>query len=86
MWVVYMICHDVNKEIYVGRTNDLKRRLSEHNSGQQISTKRKNGKWNLVYAEAYKSKEDAVNRELKLKHHGRAIQELKKRISRSLEN
>ena len=86
MWVVYTISHSETKEIYIGRTNDLKRRLSEHNSGKQTSTKRKNGQWGLAYAEAYKSKEDAIDRELKLKHHGRAIQELKKRISRSLEN
>ena len=84
MWNIYIIKHNLTGDTYIGRTNNLERRLFEHNSGGQASTRRLNGQWNLVYAEIYRSKEDAVNRELKLKHHGRAKQELKKRIQNSI--
>ena len=38
MWYVYFLAL-VNGDVYVGSTNDLKRRLSSHKSGQVISTK-----------------------------------------------
>jgi len=50
----------------------------------QKSTRRINGKWNIAYVEIFKSKIDADNREYRLKHHGRAKQELLKRIKNSL--
>ncbi|MBI2592769.1 MAG: GIY-YIG nuclease family protein [Candidatus Colwellbacteria bacterium] len=74
----------MSKQIYVGKTNDLRRRLNEHNHGQQTSTKRKSGEWILVYVETYRSKRSADQRELRLKQHGRAKQELFKRLGDSL--
>ena len=38
MWYVYFL-QLTNGDIYVGSTNDLKRRLSSHQAGQVISTK-----------------------------------------------
>ncbi|OHA51278.1 MAG: hypothetical protein A3A97_02370 [Candidatus Terrybacteria bacterium RIFCSPLOWO2_01_FULL_40_23] len=84
MWIVYIIQHDKTKQLYSGFTNDLKRRLLKHNSGESIATKRKHGKWHLIYAEAYKDRKDAVLRERKLKNHGTAKQRLYERISNSL--
>lgn len=84
MYIVYFIKHQISGDIYIGKTRDLKRRLAEHNAGKQISTKRKEGSWNLVYAEAYNAQQDADIRELKLKHHGRAKQEVLKRCAFSL--
>ena len=69
--------------MYIGKTNDLKRRLAEHNANRQKATVRKNGEWILIYAEAYRDKTDADTRELRLKNHGRAKQELYKRIEKS---
>jgi prepilin-type N-terminal cleavage/methylation domain-containing protein len=40
----------------------------------------------LVYYEAYQSEKDAREREMRIKHHGNAIKQLKKRIQRSLQN
>jgi len=71
-----------NKEIYIGSTNDLKRRFAEHNIGKSFSTK--NHKWKLVYYEAYFSEQDARIREQKLKQHGRTKSHLKNRIQTSL--
>jgi putative endonuclease len=78
-WYVYLLQNETTKEIYIGRTKDLKRRLKEHNRGRSKFTKRK-GKWKLIYVEAYSNEKDAVRREKRLKYHGRAKQELLKRI------
>ena len=86
MYSLYILKHTETKEIYIGKTNNLKRRFQEHNSGYQTATHRKNGQWKIVYVETYKSKSDADQRELKLKQHGRAKQELLKRIKSSLED
>lgn len=85
MYYVYFIKSKKHNETYVGSTNDLHRRLSEHNNGTEISTRRYKP-WQLVYYEAYQSEKDAREREMKLKSHGNAVRELKKRIQGSLKN
>jgi len=65
-WYVYLLQNETTKEIYMGRTKDLKRRLKEHNRGRSKFTKRK-GKWKLIYVEAYSNEKDAVRREKKVK-------------------
>ena len=62
MHIVYIIQNSVSKEIYYGVTENLKQRLTQHNRSAQKATTRKNGSWELVYAEAYKSKDDAILR------------------------
>lgn len=84
MYVVYLIQHDTTKERYVGYTNDLRRRLIEHNSSGNKSTHRKDGAWVLIYAEAYRSESDARTRERRLKSHGSGKNELFKRLDTSL--
>ncbi len=84
MQIVYLIQHSETKEIYVGTTTNLNTRLKEHNNNGRKSTTRKNGSWQLIYAEAYRAKDDALRRERRLKDHGKALQELKKRINESL--
>ena len=84
MWFVYIIQHLLTKQIYIGVTRDIRRRLFEHNQGKTRATYRRNGKWILIYAEVYRDKRDALLREQRLKYHGRAKQELLKRIRNSL--
>ena len=84
MHVVYVIQHDRTKQIYIGVTCNLERRLVQHNSNMQKATSRKDGKWILIYAEAYRNKDDAYKREKRLKQHGSGKHELKKRIQGSL--
>ena len=86
MYSVYTLQHSITKELYFGKTNNLKRRLEEHNSGNQTATHRQSGDWVPVYVEIYRSKVDADSREDRLKQHGRAKQELVKRIQSSLLN
>ncbi len=83
MYSVYVIQHSVTKQMYIGKTNDLKRRIQEHNANQQTATKRKSGNWILIYAEAYRVKVDADLRETKLKQHGSNKRWLKDRIKNS---
>lgn len=80
MWFVYVIQNSETNENYIGSTGDLERRLNEHNSESGHSTERKFGTWKLIYYEAFSSKKLALVREKKLKSHGRAKQELMKRI------
>ena len=69
--------------MYIGSTDDLKRRFKEHNSGTQKATKGY-APFKLIYYEAYVSKKDALIREKALKHHGSVIGHLKKRVVNSL--
>ncbi len=39
MWYVYVLRSLTDNNLYVGSTNDISRRLSEHNSGKADSTK-----------------------------------------------
>lgn len=85
MFFVYVLKSMKDGKLYFGFTNDLRRRLSEHNSGQNRSTKGRKPLY-LVYYEAYRSEEDAKEREEMLKLFGRALGGLKRRIKRSLES
>ncbi|NTW22307.1 GIY-YIG nuclease family protein [Candidatus Falkowbacteria bacterium] len=66
MYYVYILKSRRNGKLYKGFTNDLKRRVSEHNSGHSDFT-RNNGPWDLVYYEAFLSKDDARKEEQFLK-------------------
>ena len=83
MFVVYIIQSKTTEKIYIGYTNNLKRRLLKHNNNENFSTKNK-GPWTLVYCEAYRSRDDAMQREKRLKYYGKALGQLKRRISKSL--
>jgi putative endonuclease len=80
---VYLLKSKKYNKFYIGYTNDLKRRIAEHNSNKSFYTKNK-GLWEIRYYEAFYSKEDAFNREKQLKKHARGMQELKKRLLNSL--
>jgi len=83
MYYVYLLQSLKNREIYVGSTNDLKRRINEHNLGKHTSTRRYLP-WRLVSYEAYFSKEDARIREKKLKKHGNTMKQFKLKSKYSL--
>ncbi len=82
MYFVYVLKMG-NGQLYVGYTNDLKRRLVQHKAGESFSTK-KYLPVELVYCEVYKSKLDAMERERKLKQHKKGFAQLRNRIKRSL--
>lgn len=83
MYYVYVIKSDLDGNLYIGSTNDLKRRLSEHNEGKNFSTSFRTP-FSLTYYEAYKNEVDARKRERSLKLRGNARKGLMTRISESL--
>jgi len=83
MFYVYLLKSQVDGELYIGSTKDLKRRLKEHNSGQAFSTKLRKP-FDLVYYEAYCAETDARSREHNLKLRGKAREMLKRRLIKSL--
>ena len=83
MFYVYLIKSKKDKELYIGSTNNLKRRLLEHNKGINYST-RYRAPFDIIYFEAYKSEEDARHREHNLKLRANALSQLRRRISKSL--
>ena len=66
MFYVYLIESKKNSELYTGYTNDLVRRLKEHNQGMNFSTKSAIP-WKCIYYEACTNEEDAKRRESYLK-------------------
>ena len=82
MHYVYVIQNELGG-FYLGCTSDLRKRLEDHNSGRNKSTKGET--WNLVYYEAYVTFKAARKREHRLKRHGRSKQLLYERIKDSLE-
>ncbi|MBI5469802.1 GIY-YIG nuclease family protein [Candidatus Kaiserbacteria bacterium] len=83
MHCVYVLQHTTKGERYIGCTNDLKRRIAEHNAGHQTATRRISGEWILIYAEIFRARSDAERRERCLKNNARGRQELWKRITAS---
>jgi putative endonuclease len=39
MWYVYILRSSIDNKLYIGSTDNINRRLSEHNSGKVDSTK-----------------------------------------------
>ena len=79
-YCVYLLSSEKTKYIYIGCTNNLKKRLKKHNEGKVFSTK-KMLPVELIYFEAYKSKRCAFEREKSLKKHGSGLSKLKTRIN-----
>ena len=65
MQYVYILINN-DGHFYAGCTSDLKRRVTEHNSGKSLYTS-KRGPYKLIYYEACISKKDAYAREKYLK-------------------
>ena len=66
MYYVYILKSEKDQNFYVGSTEDLKRRINEHEQGKVISTKHRRPLALLCY-EAYFAKNIAQRRELFLK-------------------
>jgi len=84
MFYVYVIKSEKDNSLYIGFTQDLRRRFSEHNNGLSKYTKRLMP-FALIYYEAYASEKDARTREKRLKKFKNSYTELKKRIINSLD-
>ena len=61
-WYLYVLLSLKDHKFYIGSTNDLKRRIVEHQKGKNTSTA-KRLPVELIYFEGHCSKEDALRRE-----------------------
>lgn len=66
MWYVYAIKSTKRNYIYVGLSNDVDRRLSEHNKGYNKTTK-PYSPFVLIYKQAFSSRMEARSKEKFLK-------------------
>ena len=66
MQYVYVLLSQSDGKFYIGYTSDLRKRLLEHNSGKVQSTRHR-VPLDLLYYEACRNKDDAVQREKYLK-------------------
>ncbi len=65
MYYIYILQNE-NKQIYIGHTQNLEKRLKRHNSGREKYTKNK-GPFEIIYKEIYDTRSQAMIRERKLK-------------------
>lgn len=66
MYFVYVIKSKVRNYTYIGLTNNLERRFSEHNKGKNKTTKAY-GPFTLVLSEVFETRPEAREREKYLK-------------------
>ena len=66
MYFVYILFSDKDKQLYIGYTSNLKKRLTEHQSGKSIAT-RSRLPIKLIYYESHLRWSDAKRREKYLK-------------------
>lgn len=83
MYYIYLLQAIKSKELYVGCTSNLQKRLNIHNHGDSYHT-RKYAPWSLLYCEIYISQKDAYSREQSLKLHAQGLRRLKERLRNTL--
>lgn len=82
MWYTYILESQKNKRLYVGVTNNLERRVGEHNEGIGGEYTKKNKPFKLIFYEACLEKGDASRAEKFFKSgYGREILKRDKLIS-----
>ncbi|MDY6951388.1 MAG: GIY-YIG nuclease family protein [Thermodesulfobacteriota bacterium] len=70
MYHTYILRSETTGRFYIGSTDDLERRLAQHNDAKYTgskTTKRFSGPWKLAYREAFASRSEAMIREKQIK-------------------
>ena len=68
MFYVYFLKSFKNNDLYIGSTENIEKRLIQHNGGRVKSTK-PYGPWQLLGHEEYNTRSESVKRERFLKTH-----------------
>ena len=63
---VYILRSTRTQRFYIGHTEELQKRIAEHNQGRVPSTKNR-GPWELIYTEQFPSRSAASRREREIK-------------------
>jgi len=66
MYFTYVLYSKKYDKIYIGQTNNVERRLTEHNSGNHRYTKRYLP-WSVIHTEEFGTRAEAMKREKQLK-------------------
>ena len=83
MWYVYVLYSVGSGKSYVGFSNDVERRLFEHNVSESRGFTLRYRPWTLIMIESYATKQEAMTREKFLKS-GRGREEIKLIITKFL--
>ncbi len=67
MYYVYILKGIKMRKLYIGHTDNLARRIKEHNTGRGGKYTCQNGPWKLAYSELHPDRSSAVKRERYLK-------------------
>lgn len=75
MFYVYALHNKTANKTYIGQTEDVSRRLRQHNEHEfKGFTSRYQGEWVLIYSESVATRSEALTREKQLKSgNGRAF-------------
>ena len=71
MHYTYILYSEAIKKYYTGQTEDLERRILEHNRGK-TSFMAKGVPWKLVYSKSFTTRTEAVKLEKQIKKRGAA--------------
>ena len=66
MWYVYIIRNDTNKRFYIGVTEDIEKRIAQHNKSKRRSITHF-GNYYLVHSEQFPTFQEARKREQQIK-------------------
>lgn len=72
MYYVYILKSNDTDKIYIGQTNNLEKRIRQHNDrnlDKRSYTKLNGRNWKLIYNETLITRKEAVEREKALKSH-----------------
>jgi putative endonuclease len=67
VYTVYILYSPTIDRYYIGHTDNIERRLHEHNTGQTRFTSIRGKPWNLLYSELYETRSLAMSREKEIK-------------------
>ena len=67
VYYVYILQSLKTDKLYIGHSDNLTRRVEEHNTNRGGKYTRQNGPWELVYSESHQDRASAMKRERYLK-------------------
>ena len=71
MFYVYILTNKANNVLYIGMTNDIQRRMTEHKSEMIDGFSKRYHTHKLVYFEEYEHPTEAISREKQLTGYNR---------------
>ncbi|NOX67373.1 MAG: GIY-YIG nuclease family protein [Chlorobi bacterium] len=66
-YFVYALYSKKYNKIYIGQTDNLRRRLYEHNNGLLSTYTKRFKPWEIIYSENFSTRSEAMKREKQLK-------------------